>query len=480
MNVLLTVQGIPGIPDLTQPQQLLQFGSQALSLALLLTVVIGGFGVVIALFNFSLRRDVPEQVLLLNTWIVRYSRLLTVLQHLALVLIILISSFFVCSTLANRYHGWEQGRVTQIASAVSGQRLEQLSPQVRYFAKEPYTFTRIVEGQPILIEETRDVSRSLKLAGSQVQVKLDQIQDPQNQRAIYKIDFNGEYQVTNRLTDTSSFFFDIAPPSGYTLLENFKVEQNKTRLQSFRPGNNEFSFPFELPSGEKTSFRVTYQAQGSPRWVYNADGQLLSNFRLSAQTNFPGADFASGIVPTERKAQGDGTVFTWVFNDNVSVLNPFGVFTATSPIRNTGILPRLLLLAPGIFLWWLLLLYLAIPFNLKQVAIAAGMFFATILALTYFSRIADARQVWAGLSILLLVLSWSLGISIGPRSAIAAILCTVAGVAIPILGLLIPYTGLTLSLAAILSAIWVVVCNWTKRREVVVPPNPDLPQLPAS
>jgi hypothetical protein len=142
----------------------------------------------------------------------------------------------------------------------------------------------------------------------------------------------------------------------------------------------------------------------------------------------------------------------------VSVRNPFGVFTATSPIRNTGILPRLLLLAPFLFLWWVLLLYQSIPMQVQQVAITAGVFFAYLLALTYLSRFLEVKTAWAILSPLLLILAWGLGNQ--RRASLAALICTIVGAVIPVLGFLIPYTGLTLSLAGVLSAIWLAARNW--------------------
>ncbi len=54
-----------------------------------------------------------------------------------------------------------------------------------------------------------------------------------------------------------------------------------------------------LSPGETVNFQVNYQAQGAPSWISNANNQLLSNFRLIALANFPKADFASGIIPTE-------------------------------------------------------------------------------------------------------------------------------------------------------------------------------------
>lgn len=450
-------QGIPGLPDLTQPTELMQFGKQILRTFLILAGLVGVLGIAIALLSFSLRRDESERAIFIGEWVLRYSALLRGLQHAALVLILLVGGLFLCSTLGTRYHFWEQARVAQIAASVSGERLEQSAPQVRYVVQEPYSYNTQVGNRIVRVQETRSLNRFLALNGSQIQVKINQIPDPQKQgRAIYLLDFNADYQVVNRLKASENFFFEISPPNGYSLLQNFKVERNGTRLQPTNP--SEYSFPFRLQSGEESRFRVTYQVQGAPRWVYSASGQLLSNFRLTVLANFPGADFASGVVPTESKQEGRGTQFTWVFDDNVSVLNPFGVFTATSPIRNTGILPRLLILAPALFLWWLLLLYLSLPMSLRDVAIAGGIFFACLLALTYLSRLVDAQLAWAAISLVLLALAWGLGSN--RRASLAAIIGTIAGAVLPVFGLLVPYSGLVLSLAGLLSAVWLAVRNW--------------------
>lgn len=450
-----TAQGIPNLPDLTHPQELVRFGSQLLTVVLILAVLLGLLGVTIALLNFSLRQQ-PESSLLVQAWLQRYSTLLRIFQQGTLVLILLIGGFFLCSTLGNRYHHWEQARVAQVAASVAGDRLEQNAPQVRYVIEEPYTYDTQVEGRIVRVKATRPVNRFLTLAGSQIQVNLNQARNPQDDRAIYRSDFAADYQVVNRLNQAEDFFFEIAPPAGYSLLQSFKVERDGARLQAVNPGD--YGFPLRLEPGASTRFRVTYQAQGGPRWVYNANGQLLSNFRLTTNANFPNADFASGIVPTETKAVGQGTTFTWVFDDNVSVLNPFGVFTATSRIRNTGVIPRLLLVAPAVLLWWLLLLYLSLPLSGRNVAIAGGIFFACLLSLTYLSRIMDASLAWAGLSLILLGLAWGLGYH---RSAsLAAVICTISGVVLPVFGLLIPYSGLTLSLAGLLSVVWLAVRNW--------------------
>ncbi|NEQ74860.1 MAG: hypothetical protein F6K23_18535 [Okeania sp. SIO2C9] len=147
------------------------------------------------------------------------------------------------------------------------------------------------------LQSTRNFDKYLRINSSEIEVNINQAKDVQNLKAIYVVDFSAEYQITNKLQDIQDFFFEIRPPYGYSLLQNFPLEQNNQRLIPTNPGN--YSFPFNLSPEKTINFKVNYQAQGRPRWIYNANNQLLSNFRLTALANFLKADFASSIVPTE-------------------------------------------------------------------------------------------------------------------------------------------------------------------------------------
>ncbi|MFO5528526.1 MAG: hypothetical protein ACLBM1_11980 [Cuspidothrix sp.] len=449
-------KGIPGLPDLTHPQELVQFGTQLLQGSLLLVFLILAVGVAIALISFSLRKYPTEQAVFFGNWSIRYSQLLQGLQHLALILILVVTGFFLCSTLSNRYHYWEQAKVAQVAASVAGDKLEQIAPQVRYVTEQPYIYSTQVNGKIVKVNDKQKITNYLTLAGSQIQVKINQSVDVQNRSSIYQTEYTADYKVINQLNDINNFFFDVPPPNGYSLLASYKVERDGTILKQTNPDN--YSFPFTLAPGQTTTFKVTYQAQGGPRWVYSATNQLLSNFRLVAIANFNNADFASGIIPNNIKVDDQSTQFTWIFADNVSVKNPFGVFTSTKPIGKTGIIPRLLFLAPALFLWWILLLYLSLPTTLKNVAIVGGIFFACLLTLTYMTRVINAELAWLIISLVLLILIYPLGTN--RRLSLAAIICTLVGVILPVFGFLIPFTGLTLSLAGLLSAVWLAVLHW--------------------
>lgn len=467
---MLPIAQIPSIPDLTHPNELLQFGQQLLETSRWLIALFVVLGIVLAVVNASYRgfgasRDgdsLANRPIWLEPHLTSYGQILRGLMHGLLVIAILITGFFLCSTLANRYHHWEQDKIAQVAGSVAGERIEQPAPFVRYTVQEPYREITYINGRPTEVERSRPVDRFLSPSTSQAEVKLAQTIDPATSRLIYQSDFSATYRVTNTLDVTENFTFEAPPPLGYTLLQDYRVEQDGQRLEPKNQGD--YRFPLRLEPGQSTQFSTTYKAQGAPRWVYNANGRLLSKFRLTVLANFPNADFASGIVPTETKTEGKGTRFTWAFEENVSVQNPFGVFTATQRFSNTGVLPRLLLLAPGILLWWLLLLYLLVPMRLQDVAIAAAIFFACLLSLTYASRLFDARFAWALLFPVLLLFSWGLGRNRGARWR--SLGATFSGAVLPVLGFLVPYTGLTLGLAGLISIGWLMVGYWQRSDQV--------------
>lgn len=436
-------QGIPNLPDITQVPQILNLGGQLLSTWLLLATIVGAFGIVLAVLNWSAWGDTRSRVVW-RRWFGHYQQLLPILLHLLLVLALLTGGFLLCSTLANRYHYWEQSKISRDVAQVTGDRLEQTAPQVRYVVTENYIEERVIENNVVIKQQkSRDVDKFLELTASQIQVEIDRAIDPQTKQLIYSSNYKAEYSFVNNLTKQEDFFLEARPPSGFRVLSGFIVERNGQRQFS----SSGYSFPFKLKPSQEVKFRVSYQAQSAPRWVYSAQDRSLSGLRLDIITNFPEVEFAGGIVPTEVKPEGNGTRFAWVYNFNVSALNPFGVFTGVGKVTNTGILPRLLILAPAVWLWWMLLLYLSVPLTFRDVSIGAGIFFACILALTYLSRFWFSWAVWLGLGLILLALTSKMA---GKKT----LGCTLAGAFLPIMALLSTFTGLGLAIAGLLSVSW--------------------------
>jgi hypothetical protein len=445
------------LPDLTQPQYLSQIANQLPIAIAIFAVLAIGLAAGMALLNFSLRNYPSSGGVAVGDWMIKSTQLLQVLQQILLVSVILLAGFGLCGTLANQQDSWEQARAAKTTPAISGELIQQSSPQVSYTTQEPYVYTTELNGKLVKVEDKKDVTRQSSVSGSNLQVTVAPIEPKSADNRNYAIDFKGDYQVTNPIGTTDRFVFQISPPTSYSLLQNFGVTQNGKRLIAANPG--EYRFPIQIAPGSVSKLRVSYRAQGSPQWVYQAKDGSLANFRMTIATKVPNLNFVSGIVPTKVTGNGDLKTFTWAFNQNASVQKPFGVAVSAPVATQTGALPLLLLLAPGIFLWWIVLLCFSIPMRLQHIPIAGFVFFAGMFALTYFSRIADPLVVWSCISIGLLLLVWGLGRN-NWRVSLAAVICTIIGAIVPIYGLLLDTRGLVLSIAGLLSVVWLVVRNW--------------------
>jgi hypothetical protein len=458
-DTLLAIRYIAqtGLPDLTQPQSLDRIVGQLPIAVAIFAILAIALGAGMALLNFSRQNHPQERNVVVGDWEIRADRLIGGLQHVVLVSILMLGGFLLCSTLANRQNSWEQARTAQVAPAIVGEPILQTSPQVSYTSQEPYVYTTQLNGKLVKVQDKKDVTRQGSVSGSNLQVRVDPTQAKPGEDANYQIDFRGDYQVTNPVGTTDRFVFQINPPTGYSLLQNFSVDQDGKRLTPINPG--EYRYPVQIAAGNVSKLRVSYRTQGSPQWVYSAKDGSLANFRMSISTQVPRLNFISGVAPTKVDAKGTQKVFTWAFNQNASVQKPFGVAVSDVAVARTGTLPLLLLLAPGIFLWWMLLLYFSIPIDLRSVAIAGFSFFVGMFVLTYFGRILSPLPVWGGISVGLLGLVWGLGRK-NWRMSLAAIICTLLGVVVPVYGFLIGYRGLTLSVAGLLSVLWLAARNW--------------------
>jgi hypothetical protein len=309
------------------------------------------------------------------------------------------------------------------------------------------------------VQDKKDVTRQAAVSGSNIQVKIGSVPTEKGKDVTnYLIDFKGDYQVTNPVGITDRLVFQVTPPTGYSLLQNFDVEQGDRKLVPTNPG--EYNFPIQVAPGKVSKLRVSYRAQGSPQWVYSPKDGSLVNFEMRISSLVPGLNFLSGISPTKVDSSGEQKLFIWKFDRQTSAPKPFGVAATPALSSNpTSTVPLLLLVAPGILLWWLLLLYFSIPMQLVDVAIAGFVFFASIFALTYFSRIANPQYIWGGISLGLLVLVWGLGRR-NWRMSMAAVICTIAGVIVPVTGFILNYRGLMLSAAGLISILWLTTSNW--------------------
>jgi hypothetical protein len=463
--------GISGVPDVTQPNGSTSiFGDRLSSIMssiplgiLLFCVILIGLGVALALINFSIKPQQESSMVVMGDWIVRYSALIRSLRHVAVVLAILTIGTLLCSTVANRYNLWEQNTFPRAAATAA--QIVQVSPQLRYTIKEPYNYSENVNGKVTKIRDERDLTRLLPLNRSNIQVKINKSKVKSAEKWVYTTDFLGEYEVRNITPGSVDFLLTMAPPKGAYIVQSYSVEQDGRRISANSAG--EYEYRIQIAPNGTTQLKTSYQAQGAPRWLYATKGELLSRFQLSIQSNFNNINSASGLMPSSIEKRNPGKTFTWTLPDNAAIPYAIGASSPNALPAQVGVIPKVILFAPAIWLWWLVMLYLSVPMRIKDILISAGVAGTSILTLAYAMRLfkteitavyATPELVWPVIAILLLVSAWGLGKNL--RTSLAALICTITGMVLPVLAMLTTYQGSILSLAALLSVMWLVVMNW--------------------
>ncbi|MDX2272411.1 MAG: hypothetical protein NW237_10760 [Cyanobacteriota bacterium] len=443
---MMRVAALPDLPDLTQSATLQALG-ELFWIGLLIgvggVVVLGG---VVILLHWAQGR--PSSSPLVSG----YERWLLALPHLLVMGVLLTATFYGGSTLARRYHDWEQAQLHSLANRVAGERMEQMAPQLLYTVLVPYRYLTYVDGQPVQVEEEQPENRYRDPIRSEILVELKQ--SPALGNWVYQGRVQATYQFRNDLPQSQRFQVLTPLPTGYRLLQDWQVKLEGESVDA-DPER-------ELAPDQTLSLEISYGIQGGSRWIYDATNRLLAQFRLTIVAQGDPVEFASGIAPTLTTRQGDVTTYTWDFAQNVAVRDPFGVFTLSDPLPNTGILPRLLILSVGILAWWWFLLYLSIPPRLQDLGVSVSLFWATGLGLTYLSRVMPVAGGFLLMGGVLLALLAGLGEN--RQQSLSWILATLAGVVLPVGSLLIPYTGLGLSVAGIAGAGWLVVRSKTLPR----------------
>lgn len=465
----LLATAVPKLPDLTQPSQLTAIASTFALGLLVFGLITIGLGLALALINFALKPQQTSAVAILDRWTIGYAELLKLLQNTALIAILSIGLFLFCGTLANRYYAWEQSRFGN--NNISTSAIEQAAPQIEYTATEPYSYNTQLNGRVVKVQDTRAVKKTMLPTSSNMRLKMTGT----NTKNVAEINFAGEFQVKNTAPLNSTLILQMHPPQGLGLVENFTVEKDSQRLLPQQ--GSDYSFPMTIAPGATGQLRVSYRGQGAPRWLYRTQGQLLSRLQLTIETDLKNVDGIGSLVPTQVEAKGKSKVLTWVFADNASVTQPFGAGSTFVVDRQSGVLPRLLTVAPAFWLWWVVLLLMSFPLGLKDMTASAGVFLALISALTYGSRLIrtdlaspylTSQTLWLGMTGLLILVG--IGLARQRRSAINVALSATVGLVLPVFGLLGEYRGPILGVAALLSLGWLATPRWygrTRRIEVV-------------
>jgi inner membrane protein involved in colicin E2 resistance len=249
--------------------------------------------------------------------------------------IIAISFIFVCATFAwmvlgatifSRTYDSGQtldGRVALLWGAPQAQSPPSASSQ----HSVPKTTETVENGQKRVVTENVNVTDTLPLESSRVDVSLDL---EHRQKGLlwystYKVAFDGTYAFRNN-TGQDNVTFTLKFPTDRAIYDDlvFTVDGNAVQLTNER---NSAVGAARVAPGELATLRVAYRSQGLNDWRYNFGGGAdtggavaqVRDFQMRMRTNFKEIDFPENTLsPSEERETPGGWELAWNYKNLVS------------------------------------------------------------------------------------------------------------------------------------------------------------------
>lgn len=162
----------------------------------------------------------------------------------------------------------------------------------------------------------------------------------------YAVRFNGEYRITNPSPVTQTVYTTFVLPDAKTTYYNFTLSLGKDGPSKKTPVQGALTEAIEVPAGESTTLRVSYETRGTDQWTYTfAGAERIRNFLLVLQTDFDSIDFPLGTgSPTSRESSDGGWRLAWDYPD---VLSAPGIGMSMPSVVNAGpVASRIVFFAP--------------------------------------------------------------------------------------------------------------------------------------
>lgn len=161
------------------------------------------------------------------------------------------------------------------------------------------------------------------LAASEVDLDLDLDQRRKGLLwyATYRVRFSGTYTFEVPAGHDGELRVALELPSPTGIYDDFRLTLDGAPTPFARDGSSRVEATLPSPTAGSHTLSVGYVSQGLDRFSYRfGEGVTqVSQFRLTAVTDFTGFDFPDGTMsPTENERVGDGARLTWRYVDLIT------------------------------------------------------------------------------------------------------------------------------------------------------------------
>ncbi len=204
-----------------------------------------------------------------------------------------------------------------------GTSQRQLAPQLHYQTIKQTKIETVKDNK--IVSETREetIKHPLLLDASDIKVDLhlEHRQKGLLWYSTYRVQFLGNYRVTNYTDVEREIFFDFSVPTKEGVYDNFRFVIGGKELTNLQFDAGTVSGRMKLTQGESQNVEIAYGSQGLDEWWYDfgADVNQVKNFSLAMQTDFDQIDFPqSSISPTQKTQTGTGWQLKWQYANLLS------------------------------------------------------------------------------------------------------------------------------------------------------------------
>jgi inner membrane protein involved in colicin E2 resistance len=217
----------------------------------------------------------------------------------------------------------QDSKLKEAVGELWGKPQTQMAPQVSYTIprKKEILVQKGDKTVTELIDDVVYINSEIDSSNINVNLNLEHRQKGLLWYSTYRVDFDGNYVISNETDQERTFHFTYTFPNAGGIYDGYVMKVNGDSLENLKIAGQTVTKSLLIPSGESKVFTISYKSQGLGEWWYEF-GQGVSqirNLHLTMQTNFKDINFPEkSMSPASKSEQGEGWQLRWDYDNLIS------------------------------------------------------------------------------------------------------------------------------------------------------------------
>ncbi len=211
-------------------------------------------------------------------------------------------------------HTSTYSRGLKAVQQIWGGSIRQKPPTLKYPVQTRYEYTNKKTGTVQTRNKTEWRNMGMESQNLDLNLKSSIRKKGLLKFAGYRLSFQGDYTIRNYRKTTANFRFDFPLPDGAGNITNLKVELDGKPYTGDTNLADGIDWAGRLRPGETRRIRVSYEANGTDRFLYALSGNRreVRNLNVNLTTDFAEYSIPNrAMVPTSRAGDDSGAKLGW-------------------------------------------------------------------------------------------------------------------------------------------------------------------------